>query len=335
MVMTTDASQQKVDVAKAGLTPVRLIQTYSSEDWEDFILEWTEGFETAYQHVTKLAGAGDKGRDVVGYLGDPQANCEWDSYQCKHYDHPIIPTEVYVEVGKLCVYTHRGDFTVPRRYRFVAPRGVGVKLHDMLRHPEKLRQELIDNWAKYCEKEISKSQDFPLTGALADYVNKFEFTRLWYLTPQEILNQHQKTKHWKRRFPGEPLIRPACPPPPADPQGHELVYLKKLLGAYSDHVNQSLTCIDDLKALPKLETHLRRSRGYFYTAEALARFSRDNLNPGAFEDVRQHVFDGVADATMDDHADGFQCVLAVTEAAAIESQESNARSGSRGVCYPE
>jgi hypothetical protein len=79
MVMTTDASQQNVDVAKAGLTPVRLIQTYSSEDWEDFILEWTEGFETAYQHVTKLARAGDKGRDVVGYLGDPQADCEgWD-----------------------------------------------------------------------------------------------------------------------------------------------------------------------------------------------------------------------------------------------------------------
>ena len=112
------------------------------------------------------------------------------------------------------------------------------------------------------------------------------------------------------------MVRPGCPPPPDDPQGHELVYLKKLLGAYSDHANQPVTSIDDLKALPKLETHLRRSRGYFYTAEALARFSRDNLNPGAFESARQHVFDGVADATMGDHADGFQCVLAVTEAAA-------------------
>ena len=90
-----------------------------------------------------LGGAGDKGRDVVGYLGDPQTACEWDSYQCKHYDHPLMPTDIYTELGKLCVYTNRGDFTVPRRYRFVAPRGVGVKLHDMLRNAEKLREALI------------------------------------------------------------------------------------------------------------------------------------------------------------------------------------------------
>jgi hypothetical protein len=32
-----------------------------------------------------------------------------DVYQCKHYAHPLQPTESYLELGKLCVYTNRGD----------------------------------------------------------------------------------------------------------------------------------------------------------------------------------------------------------------------------------
>ena len=227
-----------------------------------------------------------------------------------------MPSDVYTELGKLCVYTHRGDFTVPRLYRFVAPRGVGVKLHDMLKNPEKLRNALIENWSEYCEKKISASDAFPLMGELAKYVAAFDFTRVWYLTPQEVLNQHRKTKHWTRRFPGEPPIRPDPTPPPVDVQQHELVYLTKLLGAYADHTKQSVNCVEDLKCLPKLEKHLQRSRSYFYSAEALARFSRDQFKPGAFEGVKQHIFDGVVDTTMAAYADGFQCVLAVTDAAA-------------------
>lgn len=311
-----DASQQNLDVAKARLTPWMLIQTYNEDDWEVFVLEWMEGFDPPYAHVIKLAGAGDKGRDVIGYLGDPQSACEWDSYQCKHYATSLAPAHVYKELGKLCVYTHRGDFSVPRRYRFVAPRGVGVKLHDLLKHPEKLRQALIENWSKYCENDISDSEAFPLTGSLADYVAAFDFKRVWYLTPHELLNQHQKTKYWSQRFPVEPPIRPDVVPPPDKVQDHELRYLTKLMAAYSDHAKQTFTSIDDLAAQPKLDKHLRRSRGYFYAAEALARFSRDQFKPGAFEGIKQHVFDGVADTTMASHADGLQCVVAVTDAAA-------------------
>ena len=116
-----DASEVKVSVNQAGLTPVKIIQLDSPKEWEDFISEWAEGFDEPYTQVVDLGGPGDKGRDIVGYLGDPLSDCEWDSYQCKHYDHPLWPTDIYTELGKLCVYTHRGDYTVPRRYRFVAP----------------------------------------------------------------------------------------------------------------------------------------------------------------------------------------------------------------------
>ena len=128
-----------VDPIKSGLTPWKIVQLYSSDEWEDFIVEWSEGFDPPYHTVVKLGGAGDKGRDVVGYITAPQDDSEWDSYQCKHYDHALRPTDVYVELAKLCFYTYIGDYSVPRRYRFVAPRGVGTKLHDLLKNPKKLR----------------------------------------------------------------------------------------------------------------------------------------------------------------------------------------------------
>lgn len=49
-----DAEQTKLDVAQSGLTPWKLIQTYSPDEWEHFIVEWSEGFQPAYQQVIKL-----------------------------------------------------------------------------------------------------------------------------------------------------------------------------------------------------------------------------------------------------------------------------------------
>ena len=205
----------------------------------------------------------------------------------------------------------------PAPYRFVAPRGVGVKLHDMLKNPEKLRKALIENWSEYCEQKISASDAFPLMGNLAAYVAAFDFTRVWYLTPQEVLNQHRKTKHWTRRFPGEPPIRPDPTPPPVDVQQRELVYLTKLLGAYADHTKQSVSCVEDLQDVCRSWRSTFSVRGVTSTPRKPSHDSRvDQFKPGAFEGVKQHIFDGVVDTTMAAYADGFQCVLAVTDAGA-------------------
>jgi hypothetical protein len=313
----SDASQVKVEVGKSGLTPRKIIRTYSPAEWEEFVSEWAEGFDIPYAQVVSLGGAGDKGRDVIGYLGDPQTDCEWDLYQCKHHDHALMPSDIYTELGKLCVFTHRKDYTVPRRYRFVAPHGVGTSLHDLLKKPEELRKALMQNWIEYCEvKKISKKENFPLTGSLKDHVDNFDFKRVWFLTPQDILNQHRRTRYWSQRFKIEPPTRPDAPAPPDDPQSHEIPYITKLLEAYSDRTKTSLKSIAELDALPDLQKHLRRSRGYFYSAEALARFSRDTMTKGVFESVKSHVYDGVVDVTLERHADGFGCVLAVTNTAA-------------------
>lgn len=334
-----EAASTRIDVQQAGLTPWKLIQLYSPDEWEDFIVEWTEGFDPPYHSVVRLGGAGDKGRDVIGYAAAPQTDPDWDNYQCKHYDHALRPTDVYTELGKLCVYTFRGDYTVPRGYRFVAPRGVGTKLHDYLKKPDLLRTELYRNWDEYCRKKISDAEEFPLTPDLTKYIDAFDFRRVWFLTPQDILNQHQKTKYWPRRFKLEPPIRPPSSEPPPAVQPHELGYVSCLLDAYADHLGEKSLEVTDLGRSPALDSHFRRSRGYFFSAEALNRFSRDHLQRNAFESVKQDVYDGVVDVTLCDHKDGFQCLLQATQAAAsLDLPASDlkpyvAPSDKKGICH--
>jgi hypothetical protein len=313
----SDAAQQSLSPLQPGLTPWKVIQTYSPEEWELFIIEWTEGFEPKYRQVVHLAGAGDKGRDVLGYIGDPTDQAaEWDNYQCKHYDHALRPSDVWIELGKLCVYTQRGDYTMPRRYRFVCPCGVGTKLHDLLKKPEELKKQLIANWDKDCKAKISEAAEFPLEDDLKAFVEAFDFGIVWFLTPQEVLNQHERTKYWHRRFKLDPPRRPDYGTPPDDVQPHELPYTTCLLAAYGDHLKQPIAASADLSQFPPLLSHFRRSRGYFFTAEALARFSRDHFSPGAFDVIKQHVADAVLDVTQDAHPDGYSCVLKTTEVAA-------------------
>lgn len=312
----TQAAQTPLSPAQPGLTPWKLLQTYSSGEWEDFIVEWTEGFQPKYHQVIRMGGAGDKGRDVVAYLSDPtKPNAEWDNYQCKHYDHPLRPSDVWVELGKLCVYTHRGDYTIPRRYRFVAPRGVGPKLHDLLKKPEELKKQLIASWDKECKTAISDSEIIPLETGLLAHVEAFDFSIVWFVTHQELLNQHRDTRYWYQRFRVEPPSRPPPGKPSDEVLPHELHYVKCLLEAYGDNLKRPLTSSSELTNFPHLLKHFRHSRECFFSAEALARFSRDNFLPGAFDEVQNHIHAGVYDTTLVCHADGFHCVLKVAEVA--------------------
>lgn len=310
-----DNTDPLVQPIKSGMTPRKIIQFFTADVWEEFVVEWTEGFETPYHTVVNLGGAGDKGRDVIGYLGDPQSDCQWDNYQCKHYDHPLRPTDVYTELAKLCYYTFIGDYSVPRRYRFVAPRGVGTKLHDLLKNHGRLRAELYANWEDYCQKKITDTTDVALTIQMRAYIDAFDFSRVWFITPQDLLKQHQRTKYWHQRFKIEPPVRPKAPTPPAEVQDHELVYVSQLLSAYSQRTGKTLSKVTALSSEPEYHEHFRRARGAFFSAEALGRFSRDQFTGGAFVGLKEEIFHGVIDISMLEHKDGFSCLLETTRAA--------------------
>ncbi|MFM9965545.1 MAG: ABC-three component system protein [Planctomycetaceae bacterium] len=313
---TGEFEQSFVGVENTGMTPWKIIQSYDDKTWEQFIAEWAEGFDPPYQQIVPLGGAGDKGRDIVAYIGEPTDPASaWDSYQCKHYRSPLTPTDIYLELGKLCYYTQRGDYSIPRRYRFVSPLGVGTKLHDMLKKPAVLRADLLANWDKYCRHGI-QTAEVPLDDALRKYIDDFDFTIVWFLTHTEILEQHERTKYWYRRFKVEPPSRPEVTDPPVDVKPAELGYIQCLLEAYSDKKKTRIASVEELSETPKLEKHFKNSRYCFYLADALARFSRDHFGIHAFDGIKRHVYDGVIDVTFANHANGFECVIEVTKTAA-------------------
>ena len=49
------------------------------------------------------------GVDVAAFLKSPQFSDGWHNYQCKHYDHSLYPSDIWVEIGKIIYYSHQGE----------------------------------------------------------------------------------------------------------------------------------------------------------------------------------------------------------------------------------
>lgn len=305
-------------IQQLGPTPKQIVAGYNSNDWEEFINEWGQSLKPPYIEVHKVSGPNDKGRDVCGYYGPEPvtAKSEWDNYQCKHYNHPLRRTEIWIELGKLCYFTHLGDYSIPKKYRFVSPYDVGPTLHDLLLRPEELREAVINAWAKYCEKQIVEGQLIRLEGPLLTYVENFDFGIIGYVPFVEVIKQHSTTVFWTTRFKYAPPSRPPALVPPEEPEEYEMRYVRQLLDAYGDSDGGSYLAPSDLVSMSTYEKHYRRSRESFYLAETLNRFSRDYFPAGAFNALKRQVYDGVVEVSEGSHANGYERIRACTNFAA-------------------
>ena len=74
---------------------VRLLQVMSSDEWEEFTEEWLTFHKAngTYQLIQRSAGSGDLGLDIVAFTANEGFAKPWDSYQCKHYKHALIPSD--------------------------------------------------------------------------------------------------------------------------------------------------------------------------------------------------------------------------------------------------
>lgn len=293
--------------------PIKLIQLFSHDDWEDFVLEWADSFRDNYFCVNRAGGAGDMGRDIVASLDESET--VWDNYQCKHYKAAITPSDVWCEFGKLIYYAGRGEFTYPRKYVFVAPQGAGNKLSKLLKDPGRLKEELKANWASHCENGITKSKAIPLSEPLLKYLENADFSIFSAISPLRLIGEHRKTPYHVYRFGGGLPSRPTDMETPAKVADIEVKYVRALLDAYGTKLSRILKDADELNSFEELRTHFERSRQEFYGAESLKRFSRDTLPPGSFEKLQQEYFDGIMDEVDSDHADGFVRVKAVIKLA--------------------
>jgi hypothetical protein len=253
---------------------------------------------------------------VVGFVDPPGGAAAWDNFQCKHYSSPLTPGDVWVELGKLCYYTFTADYSVPRHYRFVAPHDVGPRLRDLLMKPDDLKKGLISNWPGHCEPHITDVMQIPLDGKLLDYVKAFDFSIVGYAPLLEVVEQHMQTPFGPTRFQLRLPPRPDAPLPPDDLQPGEIRYVEKLLDAYSEAEQRPFAQANEIEQFPKYNRHLKRSRQWFFQAEALNRFSRDHCPLDEFDRLKQQVHDGVVDVVERVYAHGFERVCATTDRAA-------------------
>lgn len=305
------------DVVAAGLPipPIERIRIFSAGQWEDFVLEWADSLRDQYGFVEQCGGAGDMGRDIIAF--DKNDPAIWDNYQCKHYKAGLAPGDIWVELGKLVYYTYINEYTYPRKYVFVAPQGAGTKLSNLLRMPDKLKAQLIDNWEKHCKQGITSTAVVELDVALRLYLDALDFSIFEAVPPLRIIDQHATTRWHATRFGGGLPARPKVVAPPATIATHEVMYVRSLLDAYGDHLKCDLPTVADLDAHDDVREHFNDARLEFYCAEALRAFSRDTLPPGAFEELQSELHGGIKDEMRSVHPNGYRRVLSVVKTAKL------------------
>lgn len=294
------------DVVATGqpVYPEDRIKLFSDTQWELFVQQWVDSLRDEYELVERCGGAGDMGRDVIATV--KSGDGAWDNYQCKHYCHSLQPGDIWVELGKLAYYTKRGDYTYPRRYYFIAPRGAGTKLSNLLKKPEELRNELLKQWDARCRVGVTKTEIVECDAAMKAHIGSLDFS-IFQVTPLlRIIEAHAKTRWYAGWFGGGLPQRPEPLTPPIVPANNESVFLGELRHAYADHLKQDVKDVDaGLAGRDDLREHFSDARVEFYSAEGLRTFSRDTLPPGEFEKLQDEVHSGIKDDLRAEHADGY------------------------------
>ena len=298
------------DITTDPLVRLRIIE---AGEFEDIACEWASGYLTQfdkYKSVAQIGGSKDSGRDIVAYLDDSMQ--KFDIFQCKKYKDPLSPSTYMAEFGKLCYYTMIGKYNIPRKYYIVASNGIGQELRDLVEHPKKINKELINSWKKYCApKKKILADGLPLTLPLKEYVEKFDFSIVAEIAPVTLIEQFAKTGWYKYHF-GGGLKQRSKVDKPEEVLGEleiKMNYVRQLLQVYSNHESMSIKDVEGLKSKKKLHSHFKRQRECFYNAQALKRFTRDELiSDDIYNDVKNQVYHGVISICEADYDDDLKRV---------------------------
>jgi hypothetical protein len=295
---------------------------FSPAEWESFTEEWTTSLKNTYVRVARFGGSGDLGVDVIGFVTNSTFRGGWDNYQCKRYDHPLRPSDVWIEIGKIIYYSYRGEYPPPRKHYFVASRDIGTSLGKLLSDPEKLKEQTRASWTEYCENKITSTNTVPLTGELLGYFDDFDFSIFSTKSVVELITGHATTSFHSVRFGGGLPARPDVTQPPEEHAAEESRYIRQLFEAYGDRLGKLINHVSDLVDA-MLGRDFLRQRERFYHAESLRNFARDTVPEDTFERLQDEVFHGVIDICDSNHQDGFERMRATVAEAARLSTTSN------------
>lgn len=325
----------------ANIVPIKRIEIFSPEEWELFTEEYLELLRTEYKEIERIGGANDNGRDVIAYIETPDTeNYKWDCFQCKHYDHSLYPSDIYVEIGKILYYTFKKEYPIPQNYFIIAPKGCGTSLSKLLQKSELLKKEIKANWGKNCENKITKIETIKLEGEFLKYVEKFDFKIFKKTNIKTVLEKHKSHPNHITRFGGGLPVRPKLDINEIDDvKSNELVYVKQLFLSYEDESKNKFQKKEDLLTYINYQNHFNRARINFHYAEQLRNFYRDSLPINTFQDFQDEIYNGIVDTVEDYHDNAFKKVKETEKLASTLQLSSNPLitvsivSDRKGICH--
>jgi hypothetical protein len=315
----------------------RLILQMDDAELEQFCRQWVERKAGDYVEVKRFGGAGDKGRDVVGFCSPARHAGGWDNYQCKQYRDKLGKGKGILALAKVLYWASQGHFTPPRRFIFVAPKGLNSTLLMLINQPEAFKAELIASWNLYCAKTIVQNKEIKLHGDVLDTVNDFDFTAISYVDVDDMLADPAEKPLLFELFGEDPGDFPKGTVP-VDVQAHELVYMDALLGAYNDREGGLFSNHKEVFDHDEHGEDLRLHRTRFYEAEGFQKFYRDNTSPETIARFRDDIRLGIHDTLKKPAPDELERVeAAMSQAANLQPGGPLARYAyipvKQGICH--
>ena len=282
---------------------------------EQFVLDWVKSKTSSYFDTTRFSGAGDMGRDVVGFHTKNKHEGSWDNYQCKQYAKTLPTDTAICEIGKILYYAHLKEFTAPTNYYFVVPRGVNRNLETLIFNPEKFKAKLISEWDQYCADKIVENKNIALELQLKVFVENFDFSSIHRLKLDDIVNDSAAIPVLHSWFGADPGPAPKGIAP-NNIANWELPYINQLVDAYSQREGIAFSDHEDVAKHGIHSQHLSIQRERFYDADAFKRFYRDNTDKTTLDNFEGDIYHGIFDTCVSKHPDALDCVNAVMNQAA-------------------
>ncbi|MFT5295740.1 MAG: hypothetical protein ACI9YH_001756 [Colwellia sp.] len=293
----------------------RLILALDDVELEKLVRQWANQQKNKYDTVKRFAGSGDMGRDVVGFYSPLKHDGGWDNYQCKQYNKPLPTDQGVLEIGKILYFAFQKEFTVPKKYYFVAPKGVNRNLEGYICKPEKFKEILINEWAKFCKDKIIRNTPIPLNNELKEFIQSYDFSTIDVIDIDKIVSD-EHFKHILVDWFGGDLSPAPEGVVPKKIQSHESKYIQEILTAYADHDGIDYSHIDDLENHINFKVDLEVQRERYFSADAFKRFYRDNTVGNVLATLEKQVFNGVYDTTRQAYPNGYDCMCTVMSQAA-------------------
>jgi len=305
--MNTPIPPLSIEQAANGLPvlPIKRVRLMTDKEFEKLVESWAENLKGRYVSVAHFGGAGDKGVDVAGFCDAKGFKGVWEGFQCKHRDHPLYPTDIYADIGKLIWFIAKGDYVAPRLYGVAGSQDIGTSLSQLLHDPAALKQQIERNWESHIADEITETGRVELAGDVRAVFEGLDWSIFKHQKLQHVLDALKGTPYYIATFGGGLPPRPDPPSTPADVQPHEIVYVEKLRQAYASHTGIPMPDVAAIGMHRRMGRHFERQRRAFYCAEGLREFSKDTVPAGTFEALQEDILCGVQPVADGEHETAF------------------------------